>query len=306
VFTVCAYCGKNPPIENSHILPKWTIRVALDGSVTGKLRPTDDINRRVQDAEKLPLLCSACEGVFSKLENEASRQFRNGSIIHGGTYTDDFFRFLVSILWRVGTVRATEVNAKAHRFSLALTAAVQTWGDFLHGFRSDLGNYPLWFELLDVGLSKKVDAFMKSMSTDGTGASPATNRYFANWLGCEVVVYENEQVSLVWAKTSVWLIVGVLTVPDKTNYSAIELSSTGGTLPAPGHPLPPVVLASLGYQSWAYIRSSAEMSSKQRENVRKSWTQNSSKIAGSVQSQAFRDDIGMFGDSAWIEVPEPQ
>ena len=157
MFNVCAYCGKNPPIKNSHILPKWTIRFAMQQSVTGKLRPTDDINRRVQDAEKLPLLCSACEGIFSKLEGNAAKEFRAGAITYGGGYTADFFRFLVTILWRVGMVRAEQVQEEGPRFSPGLTAAIQTWGEFLGGARQDLGDYPLWFALLDVGLSKKVE-----------------------------------------------------------------------------------------------------------------------------------------------------
>ena len=118
----CAYCGKNPPIENSHILPKWTIRHALDGSVTGKLRATDDINYRLQDAEKVPLLCRDCENLFSKVENEAAKQFRVGAIAHGGTYNADFFRFLVTILWRVGKVRTDRVRDEAARFSTALNS----------------------------------------------------------------------------------------------------------------------------------------------------------------------------------------
>jgi hypothetical protein len=305
MFTACAYCGKNPPIENSHILPKWTIRFALAGSVTGKLRPTDNINRRVQDAEKLPLLCGNCEGIFSKLENEAAKQFRAGSITYGGTYTADFFRFLVTILWRVGTVRAAQVQAEASRFSAGLAAAVQTWVDFLRGIRSDLGDYPLWFTLLDVGLSKKVDAYMKSISTDGKGTSPATNRYFANWLGCEVVVYATEGIALVWAKTSFWLIVGVVEVPDKTDYSTIELSPTGGTIPAADHTLPPVVLATLGHQSWDYIGTASDLSHLQRQTILESWKQNAAKVAGSSQSRAFQEDIETFGDAAWLEVPEP-
>jgi hypothetical protein len=169
MFTVCAYCGENPPIENSHILPKWTIRFALEGSVTGKLRPTDDVNRRVQDAEKLPLLCCSCEGIFSKLEGEASKQFRAGSITYGGTCTADFFRFLVTILWRVGTVRAEEVRAERPRFSPGLVVAVQTWGEYLRGARSDLGDYALWFALLDVGLSKKVDAYISRSAPTARG-----------------------------------------------------------------------------------------------------------------------------------------
>jgi hypothetical protein len=306
MFTVCAYCGKNPPIENSHILSKWTIRFALRGSVTGKLRPTDDVNRRVQDAEKLPLLCSSCEGIFGELEGKASKQVRAGSITYGGTYTADFFRFLVTILWRVGTVRAEEVRAERPRFSPALAVAVQTWGEYLTGARSDLGDYPLWFALLDVGLSKKVDAYMKSISTDGKGASPATNRYFSNWLGCEVVVYDEDGFAIVWAKTSVWLIVGVVAVPDKTNYASIELSPAGGTFPAADHVLPPVVLASLGHQSWEYIRASSAVSPVQRQRIQESWKQNSTKVAGSSQIRALQEDIETFGEAAWVELPDQE
>jgi hypothetical protein len=68
LFTDCADHGKNPPIENSHMLPmRWTIRFILEGSVPRKLRRTDNINRRVQDVEKLPLLCSNCAGSHRRL-----------------------------------------------------------------------------------------------------------------------------------------------------------------------------------------------------------------------------------------------
>lgn len=162
------------------------------------------------------------------------------------------------------------------------------------------------FTLLDVGLSKKVDAYMKSISIDGRGASPATNRYFANWLGCEVVVYEQDGFAIVWAKTSVWLIVGVVAVPDKTNYASIELSPTGGRLPDAGHMLPPVVLASLGHQSWECIRVSSAVSLAQRQKIQESWKQNSAKVAGSSRNRALEEDIETFGEAAWIEVPDPQ
>ena len=134
MFTSCAYCGKNPPIENSHILPKWTIRLALEESVTGKLRATDNINRRLQDAEKLPLLCRECENPFSKLEGEAKKHFVAGLIKHDGTYNADFFRFLVTILWRVGLVRSDQVKTDAPRFSTALAALATSYGAALGYF----------------------------------------------------------------------------------------------------------------------------------------------------------------------------
>ena len=58
---VCAYCGSTRELEESHILPKWTIRRALRGSVTGRLRESENVNHRVQDGEKVDLLCRECE-----------------------------------------------------------------------------------------------------------------------------------------------------------------------------------------------------------------------------------------------------
>ncbi|WP_339745965.1 hypothetical protein [uncultured Rubinisphaera sp.] len=302
----CANCEKNPPIENSHILPKWTIRHALHGSVTGILRATDNINRRLQDAEKVPLLCRDCENSFSKVENEAAKQFRAGAIAHGGTYNADFFRFLVSILWRVGMVRTDQVKNEAPRFSAAMASAIQIWYDFLQGSRADVGEYPVWFDILDLALAKKVNACMKSISTDTRGAAPVINRYFADWLGCEVTVYEKSGFALVWAKTSEWIIVGVVDVPDKTNHTSIQLSPSGGSFPSADHTLPPVVLATLGNQSWECMRVSSAMKPAQRDKIQESWKQNKAKVPASKQSKALEADLEMFGDDAWVELPEPK
>jgi hypothetical protein len=55
-------------MENSHTLPmRWKIRFILEGSVPRKLRRTDNINRRVLDAGKLPLLCSNRAGSHRRL-----------------------------------------------------------------------------------------------------------------------------------------------------------------------------------------------------------------------------------------------
>jgi len=138
MVTSCAYCRKKPPIQNSHILPKWTIRLAQEESVTGKLRATDNINHRLQDVEKVPLLCLDCENFFSKLEGKAKEQFVAGTIKHDGKYNDDFFRFLVSVLWRVGIVRSDQIKTDTRRFSAALTDAVKTWDQFIRGLKKHL------------------------------------------------------------------------------------------------------------------------------------------------------------------------
>ena len=123
--------------------------------MTSKLRPTDNINQRVQDAEKCELLCLDCEQRFSAFENVVAKLFDAGAITHGAPYNVDFVRFLVSILWRVGTVRAEELKKESPRFSPALADALKTWSDYLHGKSADLGAYPVWFVILDACWRKK-------------------------------------------------------------------------------------------------------------------------------------------------------
>ncbi len=305
-MTLCAYCGKNPAILNSHILPRWTIRDSLDKSVTGKLRLTDNINRRVQDAEKCELLCRDCEERFSKLEGAAAKQFKAGAITHGAAYDADFVRFLVSILWRVAVVRADEVQAEHARFTPALTEAINAWKDYLEGKSPDLGAHPVWFTILNPDIARQVHAAMQDVAVGSKGAAPIINRYFANWLGCEVVVYETHSFAIVWAKTGSWLIAGVVTVPDMRGFVAVQLSPAGGVFPSTGHAMPPILLATLGHQSWECLKVAGQMSPAQRQKIEADFKKNAAKVPGAAQTQALREDIAMFGESAWVELPEPE
>jgi hypothetical protein len=301
---VCAYCGSTGELEVSHILPKWTIRRALRNSVTGKLRESENVNRRVQDGEKVHLLCWDCENKFSKLEGLASRAFDAGMVSHGATYDADFVRFLVSILWRAGTVRRADLEATHPRFAPALATGLQVWKDVLDGNRADFDGHPTWFVLLDRDLASNVDRFMKIESEDG--APPVINRYFANNFGVEVAIFGTPSTALIWAKTNSWLILGVLAAPSTSANSVIELSLAGGSFPAAGHAVPDVVLAFLGLQSQQYLQKASEMRPEQRQKIKEDWSRNASIVAGSAQTLALMADLAMFGDEAFVNVPEPE
>jgi len=90
----------------------------------------------------------------------------------------------------------------------ALDEALQTWKDVLDGNRSDFGRHPVWFILLDNDLACAVHQFLLANSTDRKGAAPVINRFFANYIGTEVSVYEKAGYALIWGKTGSWLIVG--------------------------------------------------------------------------------------------------
>lgn len=106
----CALCEINPREEDSHIIPSFVFRWLKRTSATGFLRSTGNINQRIQDGEKYPLLCRQCEDAFSVWETafanevffpltEASRLENRGvnKSIFYGKYT---LPFCVSVLWR--------------------------------------------------------------------------------------------------------------------------------------------------------------------------------------------------------------
>ncbi len=301
---VCAYCGSTGKLQESHILPKWTIRRSLRGSVTGKLRKSENVNHRVQDGEKVALLCRTCENTFSKLEGRASRAFDAGAIGHGAVYDADVVRFLASILWRVGMVRRTDIQAAYPAFTPLLARGLQVWKDVVKGNRTDFDGHPIWFMLLDTELARTVDTYLKA--TDGRGAPPVINRYFANNFGAEACVFAPQETALIWAKTTSWLILGVVAAPVSPAAAVVEMSLAGGILPAPGHPVPAAVLAGLGYQSWQYLQKASEMRPEQRQRVKDEWARNAGKVAGANQTRALMADVAMFGDDAFVNVPEPE
>ena len=138
------------------------------------------------------------------------------------------------------------------------------------------------------------------------GAAPIVNRFFTNWLGCEIVVHERADCALVWAKTGCWLIVAVITPPSGSSSRGFEVSASGGTLPQAGLSVPPVVLATLGQQSWDCMRIARGMSPIQRETIKNDFKKNKAKIPGSEQHRALQEDIALFGDAAWVDLPEPE
>lgn len=68
-MSLCFYCKENNTIENSHVISKFISDWVKETSPTGYLRSISNPNRREQDGEKQPMLCSICEQFFGNFEN---------------------------------------------------------------------------------------------------------------------------------------------------------------------------------------------------------------------------------------------
>ena len=99
----CALCGLFPPQENSHIIPDFVFRWLKATSATPFMRNASNPNKRIQDGKKYPLLCEACEDLFSCYEDSfASTVFHPYSENHNQiiSYDADCLKFCVSLVWR--------------------------------------------------------------------------------------------------------------------------------------------------------------------------------------------------------------
>jgi hypothetical protein len=104
----CYFCGKNESIKNSHIIPAFIINWLKNTSLTKHIRSSVNANRRVQDGEKLDLLCNTCENDFSKNE----LRFKDNIFVKIANYqnqkenisiTEFDRKCIYSIIWRIIT-----------------------------------------------------------------------------------------------------------------------------------------------------------------------------------------------------------
>ncbi len=152
----CKLCGLERILRKSHIIPKFVTRYLKETSMTGYLRTSENINRRVQDSMKIPLLCNDCEQKFSKWESQfATHLFlpHNRSIGSGKSlikieYDSVLIKFVISLFWRI--IIASRVTETINQTNIELIQNFeQPWTDFLNEKRYDWGEYEFHIFLLD-------------------------------------------------------------------------------------------------------------------------------------------------------------
>lgn len=101
--SLCRLCASYPSIENSHIIPGFVYRAIKSDSPTGFFRNPNNPKQRVQDGDKLPILCAHCEQRFSDAEGKfATNVF---SAFHANdqdhfAYGSWLHYFVTSLAWR--------------------------------------------------------------------------------------------------------------------------------------------------------------------------------------------------------------
>lgn len=99
----CILCLQNPPIQNSHIVPKLVLKWILENAPVEHLRWSRIPNKPFQDGWKGDYLCMECEGRLSTIENQFKTEFFDPIVNSKSAvvqYSDFLLPFSISLYLR--------------------------------------------------------------------------------------------------------------------------------------------------------------------------------------------------------------
>jgi hypothetical protein len=143
----CQLCGFKKPLRKSHIIPNFVNRFLKGTSLTGYLRQSGDIHKRVQDGIKVELLCNECELKFSKWESEFAKEIflphmnmvGSGQDLIKIVYDSSLISFVISLFWRVTVTTSVTKNISQSNMMFVKNLE-RIWAEFLNGKRKDWGD----------------------------------------------------------------------------------------------------------------------------------------------------------------------
>jgi hypothetical protein len=166
---ICRLCGKQADLRESHIYPAFAVRWLKESSATGYLRSTGS-DKRMQDTDRVKLLCADCEQILSKDEKQFAEKLfvplqegRKQSF----DYEEWLIRFLVGFHFRILVTRegVGPQHAEEH-----YARVEEDWKQFLLGKKSDWGQ-------------SEFHVFFSDVIQDASQpVSPKTNWYLATAL----------------------------------------------------------------------------------------------------------------------------
>lgn len=291
---VCALCGSNGPLRESHIIPHFVFEWLKETSATGYMRHAQQPNLRVQDGMKERLLCADCEVRLSVWEKHAAE------IVFGPYHSDSsatirygvpFARFCASVCWRVLFVfrRRGGLNHLSDEQRLSVDRALDVWRDFMSGVRENPGRFELHLYPVDV-----------TKSLQNIDAPPNFNRYLARVIECDVGA--NTDSAFVYVKMGKLLLFGLIQEPDRGYWKGGRVAMRAGKIvPGSEYHLPQAFAKYLPDRAARVRRIYDHMSERQKDKVEATMRSDLDRAANSDFFEAMTADVKMFGKDAFRE-----
>ena len=291
--TICRLCRIKPPVEGSHIIPKFVIRWFKNTSSTGYLRLGGNVNLPQQDGIKEKFLCEDCEETFSVWEKQFSEQIfipLHKDETKTFYYGDWLVRFLTSLSWRVllfNLEKELIVLPPQHRQKAE--AVLETWRTYLLGEHQQLGDYHQHLVLL--GSPTEVRGTLAK--------TPYLTRYFVRAI--DMMPIFNDKELLVCTKMCRILAVGFVTVEQWECWEGTYVSATGGSINSSRNITIPKDLGEfLVNRANQAFKQLATMSARQQERIETAMRGNLDQVSNSEAFRALYNDILLFGNSAFV------
>lgn len=289
-MTPCALCLEVAQLKDSHVLPAFVFRWLRQRSVTGHIRHTDNINKRVQDGLKKPWLCGACEQLLGREEQLFSAKvfgpwLRDTTRVEYGPW---LLRFCTSISWRV-LKHCKGLNAE-HRYTPEqdqMAAEAETvWREFLQGRRNGIGRFEQHFLPLDIIESTTVPDLADNI-----------NRYLTGYIDMDIA--GTSKTMMTYAKLGRFAVFGMIR-KGRDPWERTRVNAQHGYL-TPGKYILPYGLIGFFNDRARRVRAAIDgMSPVQAVKVDAAFLANIERAAESDQVRAMLADADLFGEQAII------
>lgn len=280
----CGLCEREAKLCTSHVLPAFVYRWFRETSLTGHIRFTGNVDRRVQDGEKKRWLCADCEALFSKEERAfASKLFHprqeDANSIEYGPWLQ---RFCTSVSWRVLShckgsnpdfIYSPEQEKLAER-------ARRTWRDYLLGKRSTIGKYEQ--HLLPLGIID--DTTIPDLPQN-------INRYFTRSIEMDIIGGAGHFMT--YAKLGRFAIFGM--IKRQSKWEGTRVFGERGWIEPRNYSVPGALMHYMMARARMIREAHDRMSPAQVAKVEEAVMRNIDRASSSEQIRAMFADAKMFG-----------
>lgn len=291
----CRLCHTEGDLQLSHILPAFLFRWVRETSANGYLRFGDNPNHRVQDGPKRHWLCVQCEGVFSRSETA----FAEGLFypyLNGDSpilYKKWLLPFCVSVSWRVLTFYKEESQDTKRNYSpevlRRITEAETAWRMFLLGQTEHPGRFIQHLIPFDA---------IAAISNPGLDLSPNMNRYLMRTIQMDLC--RSDRSNFVYCKLPRFVIIGLIHEERPNHWQGTKVRLKRGLIEPRRYRLPWAFFEYVNSKAKREIELLRSISSRQREKIEQSFSENAERFVGTDAFLAMQSDIQMFGDDAFF------
>ncbi|MBX3035488.1 MAG: hypothetical protein KF758_01130 [Anaerolineales bacterium] len=287
---VCRLCKEKSDLQLSHIVPKFVFSWLKETSAS-PIRHSQNPNVRVQDGEKIYLLCSDCENLFSKWENlfaqnvfhPLQKEQQDKRYLQYGKWC---LKFAVSVSWRVLAYgREKGIQDVSDEQLEKVDEALSNWEEYLLSSRKS----PAPFDQHLIPLT-----ILENYSN--TKTSPFMNRYFLRAVGLDIA-YSNNRL-FTYVKMGKIMLFGLVHEKHPNLWKNGKILLDRGAIGNETYILPTGIDDYLSNRANVAANISASLSQRQQEKVQEHAKENKDKIMQSEIFRAFEQDVRLFGDDA--------